>query len=324
MSEQPISQASDELPGEPIHKDFYSTELRLHDDGKQSVEYYDADSDSRQTLALDQGEELIMVAGDNGKPREPFIRKMNRQGQATDTHLSSYVLAKQAPRQEHGTAMPETFRKNIRTLESRGELGVWFAGLYKAAVDEYPGLDDIEIRPGGSTDYRHLASTGGFATHKSLTESGRYNITVNTDDGMAHYDNLLAKRRASAEASAGKLGIKPGEITSRQLSAFIFLHELGHIVDYMENAPDQATHEARRARDKGALPVANYNPVQLMSFLKSEAGRKWFNDPNVKQYYGVDGPAELLAKQEAAYHSMETEDIPDRFAAKVMRKNNIV
>jgi hypothetical protein len=221
----------------------------------------------------------------------------------------------------------ESAEQNIEALRARGEVGELFSELYKAAIEVEPRLMDIKIWALGSEtpDFGFLKYTGGSARHKDLSESGKYELIINTDDGIEHYERLLAVRRTSAEICAEKSGIEKNTITPVQLASFIFLHELGHIVDFIKNAPDKATHSERRKRDMDMLPIPGFNPAQLAQSLETSEGKKWFFDnlKALKKNFGVRSFHELLKLQETVYHSVETEDIPDQFAARIMKKLGI-
>lgn len=224
--------------------------------------------------------------------------------------------------------IPEIARTNIETLQSKGELGLMFSALYEAALDEEPRLAEVKVWAIGpeTPGFDFLKHTGGAAWHKDNSSTGRYEVVMNTDDGIEHFERLLSTRRASAEISAKKIGIEKNKITPEQLASFIFLHELGHLVDYMDNAPDSATYSERRNRDMEKLPIPGFNPAELAKSLETREGKKRFFD-NVRSLhskFGISSMHELMVLQETAYHDVETEDIPDRFAARVMRKLGIV
>ncbi len=147
---------------------------------------------------------------------------------------------------------PKKAIDNIEKLKESGVVGAFFADIYEIAIDEEPLLQNITVITGGASVDEMLAHTGGYVKHKGESVSGEYEIIINTEDGPEHYETLLATRRASAEISAIKMGIDPALLTPKQLAAFIFLHELGHIVDYEKNVPDFVACKARRALELAA------------------------------------------------------------------------
>lgn len=216
---------------------------------------------------------------------------------------------------------PQQFQDNLDQLKSKGELGEMFSVLYTAAVKAEPRLSEVLVRATGSDVDPVLKETGGHATHAGKSDSGRYEITVNTDDGLAHYERLFEIRHKSVLASVAKIGFNPEGFDAKALAGFIFLHELGHIVDFMHNAPDFDSHTERRNADMATLPVPKFNPVTLLKFLDTEDGKNWFAKAKsaLENKFGVTTPSELVDYQDVQYRALPTEDIPDKFAAEVIR-----
>lgn len=211
---------------------------------------------------------------------------------------------------------------NISALRERGELGVLFSILYEGAVEFEPVLADIVVRPSGADENPLLGQTGGFAVHSGKSESGKFEIVVNVDDGITHYEGLLWSRRASAVASMAKMGFDDTNLDAKWLSGFIFLHELGHIVDYAKNYPNLTQKNKQREAEMATLPVPGMSPPALR--VKLESDPKW-NDwfvraiPVLKHKYGVETVDELIALQDSAYRSTSMEDFADQFAARVFK-----
>src|SRR5690606_5957041 len=154
-------------PGGPMDQDPYSTELRLQPDGSQYVRYVDGD-DIKKVTMLEPGEEFALIAGDNGEPRMPFIRRTDEQGQIVDIPVGDYIGAKTALQQETDFQGSETYKSNIEQLEAKGGLGKAFAEIYKGAVEEDSRLAGVGVVARGQKDegYGVLKHTGGFALHK--------------------------------------------------------------------------------------------------------------------------------------------------------------
>lgn len=267
---------------------------------------------------LNNGDELVHILTYDGLGRETFIRN------GYDlTPIESWKIGGHDP----AARVPETetsnlFVRNLEHLNSKGELGKLFAGLYQAAVEEEPSIARAIVHGSGSGTFPTLAFTGGFVYHNGETASGREEVAVNTDDGIGHYEMLLAKRSRSARKSAELVGIPLDKFDAKMLASFIFLHELGHVIDHQKNAPDMVSKIARRERDMQGLPVAGHNPVSLKKMLETKEGQSWFygNVRAVKEHTGASSMAELIAIQEDAYRMIETERLPDLFAARVMKK----
>lgn len=213
------------------------------------------------------------------------------------------------------------FQDNIDSLREQGELGYMFSVLYGAAVEKKPDLSEVIVLTSGSSEDETLKTTGGFARHAGETKSGRYEIVVNTADGIEHYAELLERRKNSVVASFEKMGFGVETLDPKVLAGFIFLHELGHLVDFMENAPTIEQKKMRRNADMSTLPVSGYNPVQLMNWLPTEGGATWFTGAKqaLNALYGISTMDELAALQDDRYRALPTEDGPDRFAAEVIK-----
>jgi hypothetical protein len=220
------------------------------------------------------------------------------------------------------TGLIEQFENNVEILNEKGELGVMFAILYKAAVEAEPDLSGIVIRTSGSNVDPVLAQTGGYAVHSGNSDSGKYEIVINVDDGLDHYERLRTLRRSSMEKNAMRLGIPSEVFDSKALAGFIFLHEIGHIVDFIKNAPDLNAHDVRRQADLDSLPIPKYNPVVLIKFLDTSVGAEWFEKakPALEANFKVTTPEELIELQDDCYRSLPTEEIPDKFATDMIKQ----
>lgn len=215
----------------------------------------------------------------------------------------------------------EHLARNIERLEAAGEVGQFLSGVLQIAIEENPQLAIAIIATGGRAKDLTLGKTGGYARHKDINPDGEYSITVNTDDGFEHYEELLKTRQTAAEISAKKMGIDPSEMDAKTLAGFIFAHELGHIGDYMQNAPTRQLKDERRKRDLATLPVPGLDPSQLATYLGREDGQAYFaSNRETLASKGIATVEQLIKAQEIGYRDLETEDIPDQFAAKVMAK----
>lgn len=223
--------------------------------------------------------------------------------------------------QRDALANPGHYESNIELLQSKGELGQLFAVLYEAAVVQEPQLSDVIVHATGSENDPVLSETGGHARHAGLTASGQYEISVNTDDGIEHYAKLFETRKQSVLGSAAKVGIDADVFDPKALAGFIFLHELGHIDDYMRNVPNLADHIERRKKEMSTLPIPGLSPVSLTKLLLTPKGQQWFMKaaPALEVNFGVSSPSQLLSLQDEKYRSLPTEDGPDRFAARILK-----
>lgn len=256
---------------------------------------------------LGSSESLVFVSSANG--REPYIQM----GDDKDNKV---------PFEHWG---PRNVSKNMERLKESGEVGEYLTDLYAVALAQDPRLEAVVINPSDSQEREVLAKTGGFATHLGESGSGRYEVTLNTGDGWEHFEKLLESRRASVEISAKKMGIDPAELDAKFLAGFIFLHEMGHIVDYMDNSPEIASFKERRQKEMKSLPFPGYNPAKLANWFNTQAGQDyWQQHGQAWAAQGFKSPKELVERQEKAYHDIETEDNPDRFAARAFQASGLI
>lgn len=222
---------------------------------------------------------------------------------------------------EQGTDDTGIMHRNLDLLRSKGEIGYMFSVLYEAAIAQEPGLADIDIVGLGSADVDELAFTGGYAVHAEVSGTGKHAIVVNTDDGIEHYERLLKERRASVESNMQRMGFDGAALDAKWLAGFIFLHELGHIVDYIRNYPDYEAKMQQRTAEMATLPFPGRNPVEMLSILQQPDGKVWFDKAKdtLQKKYGVDSIESFVALQDRAYRATPMESYADQFAADVSR-----
>lgn len=181
----------------------------------------------------------------------------------------------------------------------------------------------VDIKFGSSKEIPNLEKTGGFAKHQSENLSNRPLVVMNVEKGPSHYQRLMMERMTSAQISAEKAGIDFKDFKAEMLAAFIFLHELGHGYDYLKNVPDPEKHKKRREQELNGLPVKGWDPASLAKGLEyGGALDQWWMDNEIAlQRIGYASRRDLLDAQERAYHSISSEDFPDQFAAKIIKKN---
>lgn len=229
------------------------------------------------------------------------------------------------PNREDVAALPEV-NVMLDQLRTRNEVGALFADMYDFAIRAEPKLQGAIIHGMGSATNERLRHTGGHAIHKDETESGRYEIIVNVDDGLQFYSDLKERRPKSVQICADLLGIPENELDARKFAAFIFLHELGHVYDFQENAPTLEEKRVRREAEGQKLIVKQMSPGKLADYLATDQGVQWFakHKENFHNAYGIETPGDLLATQEVWYRQLDTEKMPDQFAVRMMKSAGLV
>lgn len=209
----------------------------------------------------------------------------------------------------------------LEQLKSRNEIGKLFADLYSYSVQAEPSLQGTVVQAMSLATDERLQFTGGHTLHRGETESGRYEVMVNVDDGLQFYSDLMTKRPRSVQICAELLGIPEEEMDARKYAAFIFLHEMGHVYDFQKNAPTLEERRARREAEGQKLIVREMSPGKLANYLATDDGARWFAEhrENFHAAYDIETPEDLLATQETWYRELETEKIPDQFAVRMMK-----
>jgi hypothetical protein len=247
----------------------------------------------------------------------PYLINTIQQGVSSERHVQSDEKPDAADSLDLG---PRNVAKNMERLKNSGEVGEYLTDFYAAALAQDPRLEEVVINPSDSKEDKVLARIGGFAAHQGKSESGKYEVTLNTGDGWEHFDKLLKSRRTSVEIVAKKLGIDPSRIDSKFFAGLTFLHEMGRIVDYMDNSPDYSEFQQRRQNDMNSLPFPGYAPARLANWFHSSEGQEYWQEHGYAwNARGVASPADLIISQEVAYHALETEANADKFAVHVFQ-----
>jgi hypothetical protein len=214
----------------------------------------------------------------------------------------------------------ELAQNNIDLLRSHGEIGKVYADAYVHAVELEPELEtvvfdidtsDIDIKNGASP---------GSAIHPERTVDGKPHVRLNVARGLELYKDAFIYVRPSVEEIAKSLGKTIDEMTPEILASQVVSHELGHIVDYIKNAPTLKIAKERRREDMDSLPAPGFKG----SLLRSETGQEYY--AKRADYYaqkGIMSHAELVEAQQRAYRQVRTERFADEFANKVVQSMGI-
>ncbi|MFH0851915.1 MAG: hypothetical protein V1876_04170 [Candidatus Peregrinibacteria bacterium] len=164
-----------------------------------------------------------------------------------------------------------------------------------------------------------------------------------TDADHAMIKELMQHRKKSVEMVARDLGIKVDAVTPRLLKVFIFLHEIGHVHDYLtnflkplqesgcKNPKTTATehYQERNKQDYASLPIPNGASSGLAMWTAIpaifwDAVKRHMPSEVIPPELARMTPAELVALQEAAYKATTGERIADTFAADFIKKNGLI
>lgn len=209
-------------------------------------------------------------------------------------------------------------------LRESGPIGSELAAAYAAALETHPDIRATEIRFSDPTRSPVLKGTGGYAVHQGSSENGRPVVVIHGEQTRELYANLRETRETSSALSAEKMGVTPRELSPELLAVFIFLHELGHTYDFLKNVPTLELKKSVRAAELNRLPVPGVNPVKLAELLEPGGALDWNVHSHAFRANGFPTKEKLLKAQEKAYHSIRSEDVPDRFAAEVALEGGFI
>jgi peptidase E len=154
----------------------------------------------------------------------------------------------------------------------------------------------------------------------------------------------MTHRKRSVELVAEMLDITPQEVSPLLLKVFIFLHEAGHALDYIQNFMAKEVHctsktpkanataawSHRFETEMNLLPVPNITPSGLkakIDFANEIAGLDSLNDLSTNSEIvrlAKEEPQALLREQEEAYKAGESEQRADAFAVAVIQRHKLI
>jgi hypothetical protein len=260
---------------------------------------------------FEQGEQFVLKRAENDADRKPFIRLINGE----EISFYDWWLDK--------------IKKNEETFR---EADPDYAELYMYVIDEYPEMRRLNVISGDKKQHPILEFTGGFFKRPTEEEPAPSIIVAMND--VSHYEKLMVERELSARRAADLIGITFDVLKARPeiLKYFIFLHEIGHAHEYINdyfNNPEFGFDEKKavlanrlkRNEELNALPVSGENPVLVRKkYYSGELASYYEARKNYYQNKGSNSPEELMLKHEQAYRDLPTEKYADEFAAHFLRK----
>lgn len=154
-------------------------------------------------------------------------------------------------------------------------------------------------------------------------------------NNFAEMDRLIADRALANGIIGELLGVEDIEKRKDLIAIFIFLHEFGHALDYVENylnnpqldgADAFETWQMAYDAEKAGLPVPDVHPSDLKFTLAQFenleqlfASRPEFRD--LCQKINVQSIEELIWRQEKSYRALPAESYADNFAVNFIKKH---
>ncbi|TAL51056.1 hypothetical protein EPN81_01045 [Patescibacteria group bacterium] len=202
--------------------------------------------------------------------------------------------------------------------------------VLELCITEYPQAGDTVFETFTPEDE---FDAGGF--YRLIEEGDEIIPTIFISEGHhERMESLLKIRRASVEAAAHLLEIAPDHMTTRLLRQFIITHELGHILDFLNNYLPEHTNSIDAADEMSqhrelsmrTLPVSGVNPTDLAREISSLTSlqQAFTLFPSLSKYPRRDeilSLADLLRIQEEEYRSTPQERYADEFAAQFLKRH---
>ena len=224
---------------------------------------------------------------------------------------------------EHGRSV--IVQENLAKL-AMTEVGRHLTPTYLAAIDTEPRFEGTILVPYETDDIPELADAGGAARAPHCSASARPEVAINVDDWGA-WNKMTRRRKVSIREIALKIGMDAADIGPKEYAVFAFLHEFGHVRDYIDKDFDPNMIDEEREEGLGTLPAPGLPPSQLSAWGRSHPFRAWAymvtNRQRLKAL-GVSSFKELLAAQEIAYRHIPDEAFADRFAADMIQRLDLL
>jgi hypothetical protein len=306
--ENPTLQNMNNLPGGPVPEwNLYQPRMRRDKQGRLAEigmvtplgEYYH----------FGEGEGLSLDR--EGIKRVPYIKM------ASGDKVSFEVWKK---------ARIEKFQVLLETVNPD------YRAVYMQVLHDFPELEQIEIRAGDRKKYKALEKTDGFFQEPENISSPP-KVVMDMDKDDQKYQKLIQDRKSSVEMCANMLGISPEDIVKnpRILKLFIFLHELGHGHDYLNQFQKKMLSDKsfdpvekwneRSEKELRSLPVPTFDPPMVIKYQEDGKLEKYYQDNG--EYYrsiGINSPEELIIFQDKAYRNLPKENYADNFAKDFLLK----
>lgn len=220
-----------------------------------------------------------------------------------------------------GRSREQSIEHNKEILAQDVLLGPTYQLCYEAALEQFPELGDVAILAKSGSSHSPGSARSRYAANNT---TGRHQMGVNMVPGTVESVLVqLEQRPSTKKIFMDYLGITdPAKLTPKRIMAHIFLHELGHTLDYIRliDSPEAHKRFKKRREEEGAihLPIPGVKTGQL---LDPEYQAKLLAlNPDLFERMKVSGFSELASKQEIGYRHMPTEVFADSFAAAILKR----
>lgn len=214
---------------------------------------------------------------------------------------------------------------NREILSNQGFDAPWLPA-YDAATTLDPRLTSAEIIA-LPPDASPLAS----ARPAALSESGHNQVRLALGDTpviLERFASSLGVIRGARKFFAERIGLRLSEqdITPAFLATHSFLHEFGHIGQYLgaDASPDPEEFWRQAKADKNSMPLGNIAVSRLLDPNSAERQAVDANLELILEFHGAASLEELLEMQHTAYRMTNSERGADLFSAAVLRSDPIL
>lgn len=192
-------------------------------------------------------------------------------------------------------------------------------------VEKYPELKTVELEVIDQSEVEDATYTGGMLELDESQEKVRVCIV---DFDEKQYQRLIKHRQMSLSLMAEQIGIPVSDLSPQLLKRFIFLHEVGHALnferDYRHHPQIKgdyslayAVYDEDLERALSDLPVPYWYPSELAAAIEQQGEAAFMTaHPEIAAYARTHNltARTLLAAQERAYKQTDHEQVADRFA----------
>jgi hypothetical protein len=208
------------------------------------------------------------------------------------------------------------YQKNLEILERESKS---LAKVYELAIQYDPRLSDVKIVPISKEEFSKTQRPF-FARKPWKAESGKGEVHVLFGDGQEigkmAIKTITENPEFKEQIRQMVYAPKGAKIAPQLVRAFVFLHELGHAVDYYDNVGDPEAYDAKSQMLKNNLPLGNLTGPAIIQ--KFNSGDIEFQQKVIANFGTLDN---AVAKYRHLRHNLSFEKKANKFASEVLRRN---
>ena len=208
------------------------------------------------------------------------------------------------------------YQKNHDLLEQESRT---LAKVYEMAVKYDPRLENIEIIP------EQLDETGRnqkpfFARKPWKTESGKAEVHILFGDsqviGNLAFNTIKENPDFKEQVRNMLMSPKGTKVNKNMVRAVIFLHELGHVADFLDHASQPNEYDMKAQAAKNSLPLGYLSSRRIEE--KYNSGDANFQQQVISHFGNLEN---ALSSYRRLRHELPFEKKADDFANAVLRQD---